>query len=65
MAKRQFINGYPCEPTDIGADAWYYVEPKGLHVITSSGGGHGHISWAKIKRALADREKAKSRRKRS
>lgn len=63
MAKRQFMDssGYPCEPTDIGDSAWYYVDSKGLHIITTAG-GQGHISWAKVKRALDDREKAPSRR---
>ena len=67
MARRQFVesSGFPCEPTDIGDDAWYYVDSKGLNVITSPGGDQGHITWAKVKRALDDREKARSRRKRS
>lgn len=66
MAKRQFLEscGFPCEPTDIGDNAWYYVDSKGLHIITSPGGGQGHITWAKVLRALDDRKKAPSRRKR-
>jgi hypothetical protein len=66
MARREFVesDGFPCEPTDIGENAWYYVDSKGLHIITSPGGGQGHITWAKVKRALDDRAKAKSRRAR-
>jgi len=64
MAKREFLesSGFPCEPADICDNAWYYVDSKGLHIVTSPGGGQGRISWAKVKRALGDREKAPSRR---
>ena len=63
MTRRKFIemNGYPCAPEDINENLWFYVEPKGLHIITSKGGGQGHIPWSKVKRALRDREMAKSR----
>jgi hypothetical protein len=65
MARRQFMHedGFPCEPTDIGEDGWYYVDSKGLHIISGKAGGLGHIPWAKVKRALRDRELAPSRRK--
>jgi len=66
MARRKFLesDGFPCEPTDIGSTAWYYVDSRGLHIITKHGGGQGHITWAQIKRAMEDRKKAPSRRKR-
>lgn len=66
MARRKFVeDGFPCEPTDIGSHAWYYVDSKGLHVISEHFGGHGHITWAQIRRALDDRKKAPARRYRS
>ena len=63
MTKRKFLesNGYPCAPEDINENLWFYVDPKGLHIITRKVGGLGHIPWSKIKRALKDREMAKSR----
>jgi hypothetical protein len=67
MAKRQFmdLNGYPCAWVEINEDLWFYVEPKGVHIITQKGGGQGHISWSKVRKALDDHEQAKSRRKQS
>lgn len=65
MAKRQFLesDGYPCDPTDFSDSGWYYVDAKGLHIIAKNYGGVGHITWRQIKRAVSDREKAASRRR--
>lgn len=65
MAKRQFIesNGYPCAPVDISRELWFYSGPKGLCIVTHPEGGRGHIPWAKVRQALDDHKKAKSRRK--
>lgn len=64
MAKRQFqeSNGYPCAPVDISDELWFYAESKGLHIVTRPGGGRGHIPWSKVRKALDDHTKAKSRR---
>lgn len=66
MTKRNFLemNGYPCAPENINDNLWFYVDPKGLQIISRPGGGLGHISWAKIRRAMDDRKKAPSRKRR-
>lgn len=66
MAKRKFdCAGFPCEPHDVTDDAWYYVQKTGIALCHRVNGQPGEIiliPWKMIKRALADREKAKSRR---
>jgi len=66
MAKRRLFiheNGYPCAPVDVSKELWFYVERRGIHVITRVGGGCGHIPWSAVRRALDDHKKAPSRRK--
>jgi hypothetical protein len=64
--RRKFMHedGYPCAPVNVRDDFWFYVDSKGLHIITSQIGGVGHVTWAMIRRALDDHKKAPGRRKR-
>ena len=62
MAKRIFdIDGYPTDPHAMSTKhLWFYVQKDG--VIVAHANGSAAISWAQIRRALADHGKAKSRR---
>lgn len=64
MAKRNFLsfNGFPCEPTNLNDNLWFYVDPRGIHVIAHQCDS-AHISWRRIKRALEDRKLAPKRKK--
>lgn len=65
--KRTFdYKGYPCEPHGVTPDVWYYVEPDGLNICHRVNGNPSEIiilPWRMIKRAVADHEKAKQRKK--
>ena len=66
MAKRDFdYLGYPCEPTSLNENAWFYVQKEGILVCTHRGVGNpteqAIIPWRLVKKALADHEKAKGR----
>lgn len=71
--KRQFDEtGYPCESSPIerdgrDGDAWFYTQKEGVLVCADGCKHCGRqrkaiaLPWRAIKRALADHEKAKSR----
>lgn len=66
MARRIFdYLGYPCDPHDLTNDAWYYVQKEGVtlcHRVKGQPGEIVVIPWSKVKRAIADHEKAPGRR---
>lgn len=69
MAKRKFdVTGHPCESTNLSKNIWFYVQKDGV-VFCSYGGSAGNptevvtMPWRLVKRALADHEKAKGRRR--
>jgi hypothetical protein len=65
VKKRLFdVDGYPCSPTYLEEEAWYYVQKDGLVICTSWKWKPGEavtVRWRTIKRALADHEAAKER----
>lgn len=68
MSKRIFdYHGYPCAPTDIADDTWFYVQKIGIIICGRSSNGdpceQAVMPWRMVKRALADHEKAKERKK--
>ena len=71
MTRVYDIHGYPCQPHDIKSNnSWFYVQKEGILVITPPNpatlvASHGSIiSWRKVRQALLDHDKAKSRRRR-
>jgi hypothetical protein len=74
--KREFDDtGHPCiaGALDSGTegDAWYYVQKEGILISASGCSNCGRqrksitMRWPAVKRALADHEKARARRKAS
>lgn len=61
MSKRRTFDttGYPCEPTDIKNDGWFYVRKEGL--VVAKGVWQSVVPWRKILRAVDDHKKAKRR----
>jgi hypothetical protein len=66
MRRRNFTNdGYPYDPMDVSDRLWLYTDKKGLCVVMRRPGKGielDHVPWSVVKKALADHQKARSRR---
>jgi len=66
MSRRTFNDqGYPCAPVDLSKDCWFYAQREGFIVVTRRGicVAHEIIPWRRVRKALADHDKAKDRRR--
>ncbi len=58
-------NGYPCNPRTLNKLAWFYEQPKGVHMVQyAERGGQGSvviIPWRRLEKAVDNHRKLKSR----
>jgi hypothetical protein len=68
MSRRTFDwQGYPCEPTNLSDDMWFYASKEGVIICGRSQSGdpceQAIMPWRLVKRALNDHETSKERKR--